>query len=352
MNNIDELIDIVKENGGEYTFNEICDKYQEKYRDSLSQAQRMAIASTLNKYPNLIYLDPISKKWKIVVSRKSKVLKEDSIISKVLSMFDDGQLTINGKEVSKGNKLYRISIPNDDKVCEILLSSTNYKIYSNKELNNLEEYFYQFSKRDNEHRPYQYHVPVSIKTNYLIVCRVAYMNSYNGISGSDKPVNGGAYVAITGDAEEKYNFLNIDGKCYGFVETKHTTKGVNKKLVLENINESFKQKDTAENIKVVFVALNPRTKKTVIVGWYDKATVYRDRQYHTVNGKEHQYNLLCDYENANLIEDGRRTFEIPNASKEGNEFGIGQANVWYIQNNNKALDFEKKMIEYLDNLIL
>ena len=44
-----------------------------------------------------------------------------------------------------------------------------------------------------------------------------------------------------------------------------------------------------------------------------------------------------------------RTFEIPKAGRE-NDFGIGQSNVWYIQNFDVAKDLESNINTYLDSL--
>lgn len=360
MNDIKEFVEIIKENGGEASFLEICDKYQKKYKDSLSQNQKITIARTLNSDPNVIYLNQVSKKWQLVTSKKQVFKNNDNIAEQILSLFDNGYFIIENKKQNDGQIRYRIAIPGDYDACDILISSVNYKIYSYKKLNEISDYFTKYSERTDEHRPYQYQIPIKSAANVnicksttnMIVCRVAYMSMYNGISNEDQPANGGAYVEETGDAEEKYNFSNIDGKCYGFVETKHNKNGENNKLIIDNIDKSYKDEEIAKNVRVVFVALNPKTRKTVVVGWYDKADVYRTRQYLDVHGKEHQYNIVCDFENANLIEDGRRTFEIPNAAREGNEFGMGQSNVWYIQNNAKAKDFEKELVNYLNNVVI
>ena len=64
----------------------------------------------------------------------------------------------------------------------------------------------------------------------ILFCNIARMKYYKGIvPGTDEPKFGGAYVAQTGDASEKYNFAPIqaeDGECcLGTVETSCTLNG-------------------------------------------------------------------------------------------------------------------------------
>ena len=60
--------------------------------------------------------------------------------------------------------------------------------------------------------------------------------------------------------------------------------------------------------------------------------------------------MTCKKEDAHLIAVQERTFEIPKASKE-NEYGIGQSNLWYIQNFDAARSLEQEITTYLDSMI-
>lgn len=349
MNNIEELIEIIKNLGGSAESHQILKAYFNIHKMIIDESFLPTVEKILRDNPSKVSFNITTNRWELI---EDKDVNVDTIIKKILGMFENGKLVIEGKKVKRDNLRYRIAIPNDNDACDILVSSQSYKVYSYKELKELDEYFTKYSEREIEHRPYQYHIPVIKKLNRgkMIVCRVAYMDEYKGISKSDKPTNGGQHVKDTGHAEEAFNFYNIRGNCYGFVETKHTKTGENKRLTLENIDESFKGKEIGENVKAVFVALNPETKKTVVVGWYDNANVYRNRQYHKINKIEHQYNIVCDYEDAHLIKEGKRVFEIPNAAVAGNKYGIGQSNIWYIQKHKEARKFEDKLLEYLENV--
>lgn len=110
----------------------------------------------------------------------------------------------------------------------------------------------------------------------VLVARIGYMDKYiqNGVQ---RPVNGGSY----NEQHEGYeirNFTPFDGFHYGYVSPPNAKT---KKIKLERINPTICLKeDKLDEVLVIFIALNPKTKKTVVVGWYNNATVYRTRQKH------------------------------------------------------------------------
>ena len=162
----------------------------------------------------------------------------------------------------------------------------------------------------------------------ILFCNVAHMEYYDYDMHEETPKHGGSYVADTGDAYEKNNFhVCEDGFVRGFVETKYrglyTEDKKPNQLRIENIDIDYKKQDFIDGVTVVFCAHSDELKKTVVVGWYENATVYRGREmYH-----DRQYNLMCTADNAHLVNLRERNFEIPRAKT--NLFGFGQANVWY-----------------------
>ena len=159
---------------------------------------------------------------------------------------------------------------------------------------------------------------------------------YKGITEEDKPVNGGLFVKETGNAHENYSFLpGKDGYVNGFVETKH--KGGFKakdpkpnQLHIEKIDPMAKDADYIDNVTVFFCA-KPSTGKGDIelVGWYEDATIYRDRKYYIADdGEKMGTNIRTDNGKAFLIPEGNRKFIIPRAS-DGKGVGFGQSNIWY-----------------------
>ena len=110
---------------------------------------------------------------------------------------------------------------------------------------------------------------------------------------------------------------------------------------IERIDASAKNKGYVQNVLVVFCA-KPQNGKTVIVGWYDNATVFRGRPEY--NGRV--YNLRTDVCNACLLPKNERTFEIPRANNEG--VGFGQSNVWYAEGEENKV-FVEKVVEFIEN---
>ena len=183
----------------------------------------------------------------------------------------------------------------------------------------------------------------------ILFCNVAYLPYYDTTRDNINPVNGGSYVADNQDALEKHNFEECsDGLYRGFVETKHylgykvgvETNTFNT-LHIERIDASAKNKGYVQNVLVVFCA-KPQNGKTVIVGWYNNATVFRGRPEY--NGRA--YNLRTDVCNACLLPENERTFEIPRANNEG--VGFGQSNVWYADTP-ESEEIINKVINYITN---
>jgi hypothetical protein len=84
-----------------------------------------------------------------------------------------------------------------------------------------------------------------------------------------------------------------------------------KQLRIENIDSSFKNADCIDGVTVVFCAHSDIYGKTVIVGWYTDAKVYRARPMY----QGRQYNLECSAENARLLTETERSFLYPAQSK-------------------------------------
>ena len=187
----------------------------------------------------------------------------------------------------------------------------------------------------------------------ILFCNIAYMKEYKGITDVDKPNNGGRYVGDTGSAGEQYNFLNrSDGYTIGFAEPGFTAggyeKGKQRQIHIEKINEIATDKDQISNVMVIMCAKSPIINKTVIVGWYDNATVYRNVSYQTLeNGEKIWQTIKCKNEDAHLISEEDRTFIIPRAATDG--IGLGQSNYWYADTK-EAQDFKNKVIEYIDKI--
>ena len=182
----------------------------------------------------------------------------------------------------------------------------------------------------------------------ILFCNIAYMKYYDN-RFLDIPVNGGKYVLLYNDAVEKNNFQECDDGYYrGFVETKHH-KGYEQgnltntfnQIHIERIDSLYKNKDVIDNVLVVFCA-KPNDGKTVIVGWYKNANVYRYRP--TYEGRI--YNLEAKISDCTLLNEEDRTFIIPRANVE--KFGFGQSNVLFTDVE-KSCELVNNVIAYINS---
>ena len=155
----------------------------------------------------------------------------------------------------------------------------------------------------------------------IIFCNVTYLRYYDGrVAGELKPKKGGRWVHENEDAHEKWNFLNMDGKCYGYVQ------GNSEQMHIEKLDKVYSQQNEADDITVIWCASDEEN-RTVVIGWYEHATVYRylqDMSITPVTGIERCYWFSTKAENAYLLPEKDRVLEIGRASKTGAGTGFGQ----------------------------
>lgn len=177
----------------------------------------------------------------------------------------------------------------------------------------------------------------------ILFANIGWMLHYQGNSITDKISGGGSYRDE--DKHEAYNFSNLNGYCYGYVQP---VRGGT--INLHRIDSSCKiDQAYLEDVLVIWTASRPDTKGTYIVGWYEHATVYREWKEN--NAKErngYSYNIKAKYKDCYLLPVDTRFFEIPRARKEQNKGFMGQSNVWYADANIKSvIDFRNTVVEYL-----
>ena len=162
----------------------------------------------------------------------------------------------------------------------------------------------------------------------ILFCNITYMNHYVGNIEEDIPHGGGAWVKTHKDAHEKWNFLNVNGNCYGFV------MNTGDQFHIERMDGVSRQEVQAEDVTVVWCALKPAedgTKETVIVGWYEHALVYRYYQnsFRSPFGLDRDFFVMAKAEDCYLLPESKRTYTIGRAATDGKGKGFGQSNVWY-----------------------
>ena len=179
----------------------------------------------------------------------------------------------------------------------------------------------------------------------IIFCNVAYLRFYDGrIAGELTPVTGGSWVKSNADAHEKWNFLNMDGKCYGYVQ------GLSDNMHIERLEGVSTRDQLATDVTVVWCA--SRDDKTVIVGWYENASAYRTPMtcFATpISGLERCYWFETEAENAYLLPESMRTFEIERASIAGKGRGFGRYNYWFAESEYAQEEIVPKVLDYINS---
>ncbi|NLZ80374.1 MAG: hypothetical protein GX913_00995 [Clostridiales bacterium] len=196
----------------------------------------------------------------------------------------------------------------------------------------------------------------------IVFFNISYMNFYMG-KENDEMVGSFRYVKEKGDGGEKHNFapLLVDGKevLYGFVEPGFTKggfeKGRQRQMCIQKIKDAGNPGEKVDNVLVIWCAKLPKTNRSIIVGWYKNATVYRSLnllpyQEDTDRGLlefGYWYNVVADKTDCVLlpIEERKKDKWIAYRKKQNpNNFGFGQSNMWYAR--------EESAQEYVSNIIM
>lgn len=196
----------------------------------------------------------------------------------------------------------------------------------------------------------------------VLFCNITLMKYYKGnYPGIDEPVNGGDYVKKTHDAAEKFNFLPIEfgdaRLCVGHVETKSTNGVDSNQLHVEKIEGGLKEYDVIDNVLVIWCARQDTDNRTVVVGWYRNADVFRYYQENEDIFFEDElgtyisyYNIVADADDCVLLPVNDRNkfkWNVPRKGPKGAAFGFGSANVWFGREE-LAQGFINKLVQIID----
>lgn len=182
----------------------------------------------------------------------------------------------------------------------------------------------------------------------ILFANIGWMKRYRGHSNSDKIRGGGSYNPD--DKHEAFNFQDVDGHCYGYVQP---TKWC--KIKIERIDPScLRVDDYLDDVLVVWTATNQIEGGTFIVGWYRHARVYRTFQ----NGSKlkerngYGYNIEALSSDCTLLIEQERTMRVPRATNALNKGFMGQSNIWYADNETeKVVNFRKLVVDYINNYV-
>ncbi|NKX31583.1 DUF3883 domain-containing protein [Alteromonadaceae bacterium A_SAG1] len=174
----------------------------------------------------------------------------------------------------------------------------------------------------------------------MIFVFVGWMEKYRGDKG-DRLINGGRIAEERQHGVEVCNFKSHKGKVYGNFGS---SKGISAKGFEKLGGSKFQESVTGT---VVWIAKNEETKKTVVVGWYKNAEIYRmpkkldNPSKAHVNNALNKYHFATDQNQATLINSKNRILEVPKG-----EGGKGQNFIWYADSF-KGAQFKSKVIDYI-----
>lgn len=155
----------------------------------------------------------------------------------------------------------------------------------------------------------------------LVFINIGWMVNYAGPSASDPTIGNFGHLKTHSVGHEAWNFKPLREKVYGYVPR-------SARIRLERIGGK-KRADAIDGVTVVWMARNPRNRRTYIVGWYENATVYREAGAITrrrSKGFDVHYQVEAPSDDATLLPPDARIFPIPTAKEAGN---LGQSPVWY-----------------------
>lgn len=177
----------------------------------------------------------------------------------------------------------------------------------------------------------------------ILFANIGWMVHYNGLSAGDSITGGGSFQDE--GKLEVFNFQNLEGWCYGYVQTVRFGQ-VNLQRIYADCDNSS---DRLEDVLVVWTARRPDSGGTYIVGWYKHAIVYKDYQdSNSVERNRYKYNIKAKASDCTLLNVDHRTLAVPRAhSQDG---GMGQSNVWYADKDIPEIKkFRNDVIDYVDS---
>jgi hypothetical protein len=158
----------------------------------------------------------------------------------------------------------------------------------------------------------------------IIYFNVGWMREYAGPKSDDPTIGAHGYLATHKHGAESYNFVPTpDGIVRGY-----RPPGDRDRTNITRLGASSSD-EYIDGVLVVWLAKEPESGTTLIVGWYRDARVYRDaREGADVNGERHHYTAEASAKNAILLRPEARTFTVPSSRLKPGD-GFGQKPTWY-----------------------
>ena len=171
----------------------------------------------------------------------------------------------------------------------------------------------------------------------ILFANIGWMTYYQGNTKTDYIKGGGSWNNAR--KHEVYNFMPVNGCCYGYVQP----AGNGKYISLRRIDKKCRG-DVLDDVLVVWMAPFQGNGSRFIVGWYEHATVYQYCQNDT-SGKRggFGYFIRAKVSDCTLLPVIDRTFLVPKKTNFS-----GQANVWYADKNiPEVLKYRQDVLNYV-----
>lgn len=155
----------------------------------------------------------------------------------------------------------------------------------------------------------------------VIFLNIGWMRLYEGPRADDPTRGNFGYLKGRKHGGECFNFAPKNGQCFG---QKSGFGGIGISRLGAEKTDQF-----VDGVLLVWIARNPLTNKTCIVGWYKNARVYHQHQNPSM-GKGYRgipYITEAVEKNCHLLPVNQRVFHIP--SRNEVDGGYGQSPVWY-----------------------
>jgi len=189
-----------------------------------------------------------------------------------------------------------------------------------------------------------------IDRSKVVFINLTEMDKYDGLEQGLR--GGGRHIEENGYGHEIFNFHNDNGKCYGYTPPQGT---LNLKRISQTINQDALG-EYIDDVLYIFTCTREAVGR-IICGYYLHARVYAkaitdNRQSRLIisnNQTYAEYNIICDAENAYLIDRNDRNKLLPHSLRNSG-VGHGQKSVWYadVQNRQTLIN---DLLDYVEDLV-
>lgn len=158
----------------------------------------------------------------------------------------------------------------------------------------------------------------------IIYFNVGWMKRYEGPDPDDLTIGAHGYLEDHEHGAECHNFVAKEAMVRGYRPPGNQEQTNLTRLGAKRSQESLK------GVLVVWMAREPGTGRTLVVGWYRDATVYRTARDGDIdfNGERIHFTAEAQAQDAVLLPAAARTFEIRSSRVAPGE-GFGQKPTWF-----------------------